>query len=240
MAPALRLTKSKARAHWRCPVTSVCRTRLAGFCCTRSARRWRKSSKAVSWAAARARWRKWMERISAGKSARPIWLKTAVIATRWRTSLASASRLSLCASATAIPSPPCSSPKVQRWRGSCRACPRAHSSTPMKRQVGTTLPANTKCAASIIRKHIQPPMLVPTVIEALAGLFVLRGVRHIAALITVRRSLPWHFGNGLLRRPPTSNQAARSRTAVAKASTESCGTNCSTARSSTPSRRPKS
>ena len=74
------------------------------------------------------------------------------------------------------------------------------------------------------------------VIEALADLFVLRGVPATSALITARSSLPWRFGNGLLQsvpRLPTSSQVVRGRTAIARASTESCAMNYSTGRSST-------
>ena len=74
------------------------------------------------------------------------------------------------------------------------------------------------------------------VIDVLSDLFILRGVPgHIrsdngpefvakAVQDGSRRSAP---------RRPTSRRAARGRTAMSRASTPGCGTNCSTARSST-------
>jgi hypothetical protein len=56
-------------------------------------------------------------------------------------------------------------------------------------------------------------------------------------------SWPRHFKNGsppLAPRRPTSNPVALGRTATSRASMHACGTNCSTARSSTPCEKPRS
>jgi putative transposase len=80
------------------------------------------------------------------------------------------------------------------------------------------------------------------VIEALADLFILRGVPTYIRSDNGPEFIAEALRHGLLLwapGPPISNQAAPGRTATAKALMENCETNCSTAKSSTLSRKPR-
>ena len=81
------------------------------------------------------------------------------------------------------------------------------------------------------------------VIDVLSDLFILRGVpNHIRSdngpEFIAKALREWIAG--WVPRPPTSCRAARGKTAIARASTRSFVTNCSTAKSSTHSRRRRS
>ena len=73
------------------------------------------------------------------------------------------------------------------------------------------------------------------VLETLADLMILRGPQPMFRLTMGLSSSPSRCEPGsppLAPRPPTSSPAARGRMAIARASTASCETNCSTARCS--------
>ena len=80
-------------------------------------------------------------------------------------------------------------------------------------------------------------------IESLAELFVTKGLPEHIRSDTARSSVRTRYGNGWIAWPSgrcSSSQQVRGRVATARASTASFEMSCSTARSSTPSRKPRS
>lgn len=81
------------------------------------------------------------------------------------------------------------------------------------------------------------------VIDVLSDLFILRGIPTHIRSDNARSSSPRRYGSGSRRwepRPPTSCRAALGKTDIARALIRSSVTNCSTAKSSTRSRRRRS